>query len=252
MDSATQIQQLEEQLSGKFHVVVCNNGLDGLEILKEFDPDIVVVNLMLSGMDGISMLELAWDCGIRPQVIAITEHISDYITNALERMNVSCLLRGNCETCYLIARIIDVAQWQDDSAQGRRIETILASLGFKMNTSGCKITQLALEKFAEDTTQKVTTIRYLNFKPEVAKVYEDIAKAYEKETGVKLVVETAASGNYEQTLTAKMGTKEAPTLFQINGPKGYANWKNYCADLSNTELCVFERKYTNPCGKRRG
>lgn len=87
-----------------------------------------------------------------------------------------------------------------------------------------------------DTTQKVTTIRFLNFKPEVANVYEDIAKAYEKETGVKLVVETAASGNYEQTLTAKMGTKEAPTLFQINGPKGYANWKNYCADLSNTEL----------------
>lgn len=87
-----------------------------------------------------------------------------------------------------------------------------------------------------DTTQKVTTIRFLNFKPEVANVYENIAKAYEKETGVKLIVETAASGNYEQTLTAKMGTNEAPTLFQINGPKGYANWKNYCADLSNTEL----------------
>ena len=87
-----------------------------------------------------------------------------------------------------------------------------------------------------DTTNKVTTIRFLNFKPEVATVYENIAKAYEKETGVKLIVETAASGNYEQTLTAKMGTNEAPTLFQINGPKGYANWKNYCADLSNTEL----------------
>ena len=87
-----------------------------------------------------------------------------------------------------------------------------------------------------NTTQKTTTIRFLNFKPEVANVYEDIAKAYEKETGVKLIVETAASGNYEQTLTAKMGTNEAPTLFQINGPKGYTNWKNYCADLSNTEL----------------
>ncbi len=87
-----------------------------------------------------------------------------------------------------------------------------------------------------DTTQKVTTIRFLNFKPEVANVYENIAKVYEKETGVKLIVETAASGNYEQTLTAKMGTNEAPTLFQINGPKGYANWKNYCADLSDTEL----------------
>ena len=33
-----------------------------------------------------------------------------------------------------------------------------------------------------------------------------------------------------------MGTSEAPTLFQINGPKGYINWKDYCADLSETEL----------------
>ena len=67
-------------------------------------------------------------------------------------------------------------------------------------------------------------------------MYDEIAKVYEQETGVKLIVETAASGNYEQTLTAKMGTDEAPTLFQINGPKGYVNWKNYCTDLSNTEL----------------
>ncbi|MGN1161229.1 MAG: ABC transporter substrate-binding protein [Candidatus Fimenecus sp.] len=80
------------------------------------------------------------------------------------------------------------------------------------------------------------TVRFLNFKPEVAQVYDEIAKAYKEETGVNLIVETAASGNYEQTLTAKMGTKEAPTLFQINGPKGYANWKDYCADLSGTEL----------------
>ncbi len=81
-----------------------------------------------------------------------------------------------------------------------------------------------------------TTIRFLNFKPEIATVYDEIAKAYNQETGNTLIVETAASGNYEQTLAAKMGTTEAPTLFQINGPKGYANWQDYCADLSDTEL----------------
>lgn len=81
-----------------------------------------------------------------------------------------------------------------------------------------------------------TTIRFLNFKPEIATIYDEIAKAYNKETGNTLIVETAASGNYEQTLAAKMGTTEAPTLFQINGPKGYANWQDYCADLSDTEL----------------
>lgn len=80
------------------------------------------------------------------------------------------------------------------------------------------------------------TVRYLNFKPEVADIYKEIANEYEKETGVKVVVETAANNEYESTLTAKMSTKNAPTLFQINGPKGLANWKDYCADLSDSEL----------------
>ena len=52
----------------------------------------------------------------------------------------------------------------------------------------------------------VKEIRYLNFKPEIARVYDDIAAAYEEETGVKLIVETAASGTYESTLTARMAT----------------------------------------------
>ena len=84
--------------------------------------------------------------------------------------------------------------------------------------------------------KKKGTVRYLNFKPEVASIYQELAEAYEKETGVKVIVETAANNSYESTLTSKMATKQAPTLFQINGPRGYANWKNYCADLSKTEL----------------
>ena len=33
-----------------------------------------------------------------------------------------------------------------------------------------------------------------------------------------------------------MATKQAPTLFQVNGPVGYSTWKNYCADLTKTEI----------------
>lgn len=87
-----------------------------------------------------------------------------------------------------------------------------------------------------NNTAKVQTIRYLNFKPEIATQYEKIAAEYEAETGVKVIVETAANNTYEQTLTAKMATNEAPTIFQINGPQGYANWKDYCADLSDTDI----------------
>lgn len=58
-------------------------------------------------------------------------------------------------------------------------------------------------------------VRFLNFKPEVTEQYKALAAEYEKETGVKIIVETAANKTYYQTLMAKMATKEAPTLFQI-------------------------------------
>ena len=85
-------------------------------------------------------------------------------------------------------------------------------------------------------TDETLVVRYLNFKPEIADQYAELARIYEEKTGVKVLVETAANNTYEQTLAAKMGTKEAPTLFQINGPRGYAAWKDYCADLSGTDL----------------
>jgi len=79
-------------------------------------------------------------------------------------------------------------------------------------------------------------VYYLNFKPEVAEIYTKIGEAYKAETGVTLKVMTAASGTYEQTLKSEIAKADAPVLFQINGPVGYANWKDYCADLKGTEL----------------
>jgi raffinose/stachyose/melibiose transport system substrate-binding protein len=79
-------------------------------------------------------------------------------------------------------------------------------------------------------------IYYLNFKPEVAELYKKIADEYKSETGITLKVVTAASGTYEQTLKSEIAKADAPVLFQINGPVGYASWKDYTADLKNTEL----------------
>ncbi|WP_167954675.1 ABC transporter substrate-binding protein [Anaerosporobacter faecicola] len=88
----------------------------------------------------------------------------------------------------------------------------------------------------EETTEKVDSIYFLNFKPEIAEIYEKIAKDYEAETGIKVKVNTAASGTYETTLKSEIAKKDAPTIFQINGPVGYQNWKDYCADMKDSEL----------------
>ncbi len=79
-------------------------------------------------------------------------------------------------------------------------------------------------------------VYYLNFKPEQDEAWQALAKKYTEETGVPVTVVTAASGNYETTLMAEMGKSDAPTLFQVNGPVGLANWKDYCYDLSGSKV----------------
>ena len=80
------------------------------------------------------------------------------------------------------------------------------------------------------------SVYYLNFKPEVDKQWQKIAKAYTKKTGVEVKVVTAASNQYETTLKSEIAGSNAPTLFQINGPIGYESWKDYCLDLTDTDL----------------
>lgn len=80
------------------------------------------------------------------------------------------------------------------------------------------------------------SIRYLNFKPEVADVWEEIAQTYEKETGVHVDVIHAPSNSNTQTLKAEIAKRETPTLFQISGQSDYKNWNHYCVDLSDTDL----------------
>ena len=95
---------------------------------------------------------------------------------------------------------------------------------------GCTLALAGCGKKAENE------IYFLNFKPEIAEKYKEIAKTYETLTGVKVKISTASANTYEQTLKSEIAKKDAPTIFQINGPIGYETWKNYCADLTETQL----------------
>ena len=88
----------------------------------------------------------------------------------------------------------------------------------------------------KDASADKGSVYYLNFKPEADAQWQELAKIYEEETGVKVTVVTAASGQYETTLKSEMGKSESPTLFQVNGPVGLASWKDYCYDLGSSQV----------------
>ncbi len=83
---------------------------------------------------------------------------------------------------------------------------------------------------------KSAQVYFLNFKPEAAKIYEELAEKYEEEKGTRVKVVTAAANTYEQTLKSEIAKSEAPTIFQVNGPVGFNAWKDYCLDIKDSKL----------------
>lgn len=103
------------------------------------------------------------------------------------------------------------------------------------NTENVEVTE-DNETSEQANTETDGSVYYLNFKPEVDQQWQEIAAAYTEATGVPVKVVTAASGTYEEVLKSEIAGSDAPTLFQINGPVGYNSWKDYCLDLTDTEL----------------
>ena len=101
---------LAEELSGFFFVKTCGDGKQTLDMIKAFCPDVLVLDMMLPGLDGISLLQSAQADGMQGQVLATTRYISDYVAESLGEMGVGYLMVKPCDIDATVNRIKDLAQ----------------------------------------------------------------------------------------------------------------------------------------------
>ena len=85
-------------------------------------------------------------------------------------------------------------------------------------------------------TEAAGRVFWLNFKPESDEVLQTVAQMYTEKTGVPVTVQTAASGTYNETLTAAMDKTDAPTLFVVGNQAAVGTWGDYCYDLTGTAI----------------
>ena len=85
-------------------------------------------------------------------------------------------------------------------------------------------------------TEAAGRVFWLNFKPESDEVLQTIAQMYTEKTGVPVTVQTAASGTYNETLTAAMDKTDVPTLFVVGNQAAVGTWGDYCYDLTGTAV----------------
>ena len=80
------------------------------------------------------------------------------------------------------------------------------------------------------------SVYWLNFKPESDEALKQIAAMYTEETGVEVEIVTAASGTYNETLTAEMDKSNPPTMFVVGNQAAVDTWGEYCLDLTGTDI----------------
>ena len=93
------------------------------------------------------------------------------------------------------------------------------------------------EPAAEPETPAATgSVYYLNFKPESDAAWQELAKTYTEQTGIPVKVVTAASGQYDTTLTAELDKDAAPTMFQVGNVGAVNSYGEFCYNLEGTDV----------------
>ena len=104
------LQALEDALRGLYTLRVCRDGQTALQLMHSFKPDILVLDLMLPGLDGISLLQTIADSHMDPMVLATTRYYNDYMLDRLNRFGVGYLMVKPCDVRATIARIGDLTE----------------------------------------------------------------------------------------------------------------------------------------------
>ncbi len=187
---------LANMLRGAYQVRCCSDGIRARELLQEFSPDVLILDLMLPGFDGISLLRWAVEWDIRPVVLATSRFVNDYVAEEMSRMGVGYLMLKPCDLSATVARVGDlgqrirpvVATSPDPASQ---VSNLLLALGVPTKLRGYAYLREAVVLMAQNPSQSVTKVLY----PEVARRCGCAAMHVER--GIRSAICTAWSGRDE-------------------------------------------------------
>lgn len=188
---------LADALQSVYAVRTVTDGLQALKILPSFSPNVVVLDLLLPGLDGISLLQKIYESGQRPSVLVVTRHNSQYALETTTRMGVDYFMLKPCDIGSVAARIADLCGKLQTPviAQPKprtQISGVLLRLGIPTKLRGYSYLREAVLLMADDPNQSITKELY----PAVADIFD--ANAVQIERSIRSAVHTAWERRDEQ------------------------------------------------------
>lgn len=175
-ESSEQIASaLAELLEDRYEISTCNAGDIVMDYVRLFQPDFVVLDMMMPGLDGISILEAMRFGGYSGRILAVIRHGSDYTFSAASRMNVDYIMRKPCSLRAMATRIVDMDATETETqpmiaGSGDVLDRIYFELGMKTGSDAYKELVEATRILLRDPGAALTK-----------EVYPEVGKRFKKE-----------------------------------------------------------------------
>ena len=211
------------QRSEGFRIVgIANDGEQAINMIKEKQPQILVLDLMLAKRDGLSVLKAISTMEPRPAVLATSGFITDYGASAAANLGVQYLMLKPCDMTALAERLEELRGGQTSVASQPRtggtpnieamVTSIIHEIGVPAHIKGYQYLREAIIIAVNDmdVINAITKVLY----PQVAKAFQTTPSRVER--AIRHAIEVAWDRGDLDTLQRFFGytvsnTKGKPT-----------------------------------------
>ena len=211
------------QRSEGFRVVgTANDGEQAVRMILEKQPQILVLDLMLSKKDGLSVLKAISTMDRKPAVLATSGFITDYVASAAANLGVQYLMLKPCDMTALTERLEELRGGQTvrsfSAAQESKpsieamVTSIIHEIGVPAHIKGYQYLREAIIIAVEDmdVINAITKVLY----PQVANAFQTTPSRVER--AIRHAIEVAWDRGDLDTLQRFFGytvsnTKGKPT-----------------------------------------
>lgn len=148
-----------------YDIAQCGTGPEALSLLRSFRPEVLVLDLMIPGLDGISLLHSAVEEGICPAVLATVSLPSKYIDEAAALLGVSYLMVKPCNIRTTAQRVREMnlpihSPRAIPTDPRKEVSQLLLSLGFSTKLRGYTYAREAILLLGKNPDQSMTKELY--------------------------------------------------------------------------------------------
>ena len=150
-------EALTAVFSRDFQVRCCGRGDEAAALLEESKPDLLILDLELPGLDGISLLKQLSD---RPPVLVVTYLITPVTYHLLLELDIAYAIRKPCAMQKVLDRALDVMRVSFRPREPLHLHRWLAGLGLSSGRRGFRHLLTGLPLLAENRNQLLSKELY--------------------------------------------------------------------------------------------